>query len=144
MVKYFLFYKFHISTYLDLPISFSGHSIYESSLLLLISPLVIYVYFIKLILDNEMCPRTVKLLYYMLTNQSCYVTWFNNRSETFKIYNGVKQGGVISSLHFSIYIDYLFLELRTSGLGCHVGLTYAGVFGYADDIALIAPSIYSL
>ena len=80
----------------------------------------------------------------MLTNQSCYTTWSNNRSETFNISNGVKQGGVISSLHFSIYIDYLFPELRTSGLGCHVGLTYAGAFGYADDIALIAPSIYSL
>ena len=50
-------------------------------------------------------------------------------------------------LLFSIYIDNLFLELRTSGLGpngCHVGLTYTGAFGYADDMALIAPSIYSL
>ena len=30
------------------------------------------------------------------------------------------------------------------GLGCHVGLTYAGAFGYADDIALVSPSIYGL
>ena len=80
----------------------------------------------------------------MYTNQSCYVTWSNNRYETFNISNGVKQGGVISPLLFSIYIDNLFLELRTSGLGCHVGLPYAGAFGYADDLALIAPSIYSL
>ena len=29
-------------------------------------------------------------------------------------------------------------------LGCHVGMTYAGAFGYADDIALVAPSIYCL
>ena len=80
-----------------------------------------------------MCPRNVKLLYYMYTNQSCYVTWCNNRFETFNISNGVKQGGVISPLLFSIYIDNLFLELRTSGLGCHVGLTYVGhviMFGY--------------
>ena len=82
--------------------------------------------------------------YPIYTNQSCYVTWSNNCSETFNITNGVKQGGVISPLLFSIYIDNLFLELRTSGLGCHVGLTYAGAFGYADDIALIASSIYSL
>ena len=34
--------------------------------------------------------------------------------------------------------------MKQSGLGCHVGLTYAGVFGYADDIALIAPSLYCL
>ena len=64
-----------------------------------------------------MCPRTVKLLYYMYTNQSCYVTWSNNRSQTFNISNGVTQGSVISPLIFRIYIDNLFLELRTSGLG---------------------------
>ena len=29
-------------------------------------------------------------------------------------------------------------------IGCHVGLTYAGAFGYADDIALVSPSIYGL
>ena len=63
----------------------------------------------------------------MYTNQSCDVTWPNNRSETFTISNGVKQGGVISPLLFSLYIDNLFLEHTT--------------LGYADDIALIAPSI---
>ena len=29
-------------------------------------------------------------------------------------------------------------------MGYHVGLTYAGAFGYADDIALVAPSLSSL
>ena len=29
-------------------------------------------------------------------------------------------------------------------MGCHVGLTYAGAFGYADDIALVAPTLSSL
>ena len=47
-------------------------------------------------------------------------------------------------IYLIIYIDNLFLELRTSRLGCHVSLAYAGTFGYADDIALIAPSINSL
>ena len=95
-------------------------------------------------LDNKMCLRTIKLLYYMYTNHSCYVTWSNNRSETFNISNGVKQGGVISPLLFSIYSVTFFLELRASGLSCHVGLTYAGAFGYADEIALNAPSIKKL
>ena len=50
----------------------------------------------NMLLDLKMCPHTVKLLHYMYTNQSCYVNWSNNRSETFKISNGAKQGGVIS------------------------------------------------
>ena len=87
-------------------------------------------------LFNMLLDKNMYLLYYMYTNQSCYVTWSNNRTETFNISNWVKQGGVISPLYFSIYIDNSFLELRTSGLGCHVGLSYAGVFGYADDIEL--------
>ena len=27
--------------------------------------------------------------------------------------------------------------------GCHIGRAYAGAFGYADDIALLAPSLSS-
>ena len=51
---------------------------------------------------------------------------------------------MISPLLFTLYIDSLFLLLKQLGLGCHVGLTYAGAFGYADDIALVAPSLYCL
>ena len=68
----------------------------------------------------------------------------NLAGASFPISNGVKQGGVISPLLFSLYVDELFLLLKKSGLGCHVGSTYAGAFRYADDIALIVPSLSSL
>ena len=58
--------------------------------------------------------------------------------------NGIKQGAVISPLLFSIYIDNIFKELKQLGIGCYVGRTFAGLFGYADDVALIAPSLYTL
>ena len=61
-------------------------------------------------------------------------------SDSFGISNGVKQGGVFSPLLFRLYIDKLFLLLKESDMGCHVELTYAGAFGYADDIDLVAPS----
>ena len=82
----------------------------------------------------------------MYVNQKCYVKWANELSEPFTVANGVKQGAVISPLLFSIYIDNLFKELEQLhlGLGCHVGPTFAGAFGYADDVALIAPSLYAL
>ena len=94
--------------------------------------------------DRSMCPRITKLLQHMYTNQSCYVKWGNEHSDSFNVSNGVKQGGVISPLLFSCYIDKLFSQLEHSGLGCHVGTLYAGTFGYADDIALVAPSMQCL
>ena len=80
----------------------------------------------------------------MYTNQECSVRWGSEHSNYFNVSNGVKQGGVISPILFSCYIDKLFSQLEHSGLGCHVGASYAGAFGYADDIALVAPSLQSL
>ena len=37
----------------------------------------------------------------------------------------------------------LFVTLMNC-LGCHVGGSYAGAFGYADNIVLVAPSLQSL
>ena len=88
------------------------------------------------------CPKIVKLLYYMYIHQKCHVRWNNKQSDPVSVSNGVKQGSVISPLLFSIYIDNLFSKLKQLGLDCYVGLTYTGAFGYADNIALVSPSIY--
>ena len=47
---------------------------------------------------------------------------------------------MLSPSLFNIYIDGLFDELRQSGVGCKIESLYYGCIGYADDIALIAPS----
>ena len=41
-------------------------------------------------------------------------------------------------------MDALFEQLKRNAIGCHVGPVYAGAFGYADDVALVASSLYSL
>ena len=84
----------------------------------------------NVLLERNTCPRIVRLLDYMYTHQQYYVKWNTERSNLFNVSNGVKQGSVISSLLFSIYIDELFSKLEYLGLGCHVGVTYAGAFGY--------------
>ena len=38
----------------------------------------------------------------------------------------------------------MFTQLQHSGLSCHLGSSYAGAFGYTDDIALPAPSLQCL
>ena len=51
---------------------------------------------------------------------------------------------MLSPILFSMYIDSLLEKLKESGLGCHVGRTFAGAFAYADDIALVSPSLSGL
>ena len=80
----------------------------------------------------------------MYTNQEYSVRWGSEHSDYFNVSNDVKQGGFISPILFICYIDQLFSQLKHSGLGCHVGATYARAFGYADNIALVAPSLQSL
>ena len=41
-------------------------------------------------------------------------------------------------------MDKLLKQFKCNGIGCHVGPVYAGAFGYADDVALVVPSLYSL
>ena len=41
-------------------------------------------------------------------------------------------------------MDALFERLQRNAIGCHVGPVYAGAFGYADNFALVVPSLYSL
>ena len=103
--------------------------------------------FIKLfekMLKKGMCPLTVRLLLNMYTEQKLQVKWNDILSDKFHVTNGVRQGGVLSPLFFSIYIDDLLEKLKRNGIGCHIGHHFAGVFGYADDIILLCPSLAGL
>lgn len=45
---------------------------------------------------------------------------------------------------YTMYIDELLYRLSESHMGCYIGNTFHGAFGYADDIILLSPSIHSL
>ena len=48
---------------------------------------------------------------------------------------------MLSPSLFTLYIDMLFMRLPDIGLGCHVSPIFAGSFGYADDVALVTPTL---
>ena len=75
--------------------------------------------------------------------QNIRVRWNSTFSELFSVCNGVKQGGVLSPILFSLYLDKLLVELREFGIGCHMNGLFASAFIYADDITFIAPSCYA-
>ena len=72
------------------------------------------------------------------------VAWGICTSHYFTLLNGVKQGGVLSPILFTIYIDQLLYDLKDSGYGCYVKNIFLGALSYADDITLVSPSIRGL
>ena len=76
--------------------------------------------------------------------QKIRIRWNNSVSDYFTTSNGVKQGGVLPPVLFSIYLDQLIAQLGHLGMGCYMNGLFTGVFIYADDITLLAPSRASM
>ena len=72
------------------------------------------------------------------------VRWGEIVSKQFLLRNGVKQGGVLSPVLFPVYIDNLLKTLKQRNIGCNIGNSYLGVFGYADDLTLLFTSLTGL
>ena len=76
-----------------------------------------------------------RLIATIFINQQVRIKWGNHFSKPFATSNGVKQGGVLSPVLFTLYIDKLLNRLRQAKLGCYVGDIFMGAFAYADDVA---------
>ena len=75
---------------------------------------------------------------------SACTQWEGVKSRSFNTFNGVKQGGVISPILFSIYYDELITRLSSSRYGCRLSGKFVGALAYADDITLLCPSLHGL
>jgi len=98
----------------------------------------------KLLTDRHLPPLVVNFLMDGYSRQRVRASWEGCHSEEFGAANGIRQGGVLSPILFNVYIDELIKDLEASGYGCHVGHLFYGALGYADDLSLLAPSIYGL
>ena len=105
---------------------------------------VIVLTLIKTLYARGMCPIYLRLLMNIYEEQQMRIRWNNSVSDYFTISNGVKQGGLLSPVLFSIYLDQLIVQLRHLGMGCYMNGLFTGVFIYADDITLLAPSRASM
>lgn len=72
------------------------------------------------------------------------VKWLNHSSSLFNLLAGVRQGGVLSPVLFSIFIDDIVIRVRKVNVGCYFSAVCASIFLYADDILLIAPTVSGL
>ena len=74
----------------------------------------------------------------------CRVKWDGHVSDWFTISAGVRQGGVLSPDFYSIYVDELIAIIQRSNKGCYVKNVFMAALFYADDMALLSPSIKGL
>ena len=86
----------------------------------------------------------IRILWYWYRHQLVAVRWNNKMSEYFKVTNGVKQGGLLSPMLYNVYVDDLSCKLNNSNAGCYINNILVNHFMYADDIALLAPSVKGL
>ena len=72
------------------------------------------------------------------------VRWNNFFYNKFYLRCGVRQGGVLSSVLFAVYVNTIIEELSKSGHGCHMRDVFIGCVMYADDLLLISAFLYDL
>ena len=94
--------------------------------------------------ERNICPLIMRLLLTLYLANTAVVKWNNKMSNSFKVANGVKQGGVASAHLFSVYIDPLIKSIKSSKLGCHIGGLVSNVFAYADDLIILCPTVSGL
>ena len=72
------------------------------------------------------------------------VKWVDHVSSFCSLLAGVRQGGVLSPVLFSIFIDGLVVKVQKVNVGCYFSSVCASIFLYADDILLVAPTVTGL
>ena len=90
----------------------------------------------KKLLQRNLPPSVVRTLLSWYSDQRVTVSWDKTISTDFSISNGVRQGGVLSPILFTVYIDELLQQLKQLGVGCFWKHHFIGAVCYADDIAL--------
>ena len=97
-----------------------------------------------ILVRRSLPPPLLAFLQNWYKDQAVQVRWNDVLSQPFGVSNGVRQGGVLSPILFTVYIDELINMLSQQDIGCHYGPYFFGVLGYADDIVLLSPSPCSL
>ena len=77
----------------------------------------------------------VKDMYAGLTSK---VKWIGELSESFKILQGGRQGGILSTCFYKTYINPCLVELKQHRLGLCIGTVYCGCPTCADDLAFLS------
>jgi len=99
---------------------------------------------LRLLQQNHIAPNIIEVLKQWFLMSSARVKWNGILSEPVFLSSGVRQGGVLSPLLFSAYVDVVLSELGKSSLGCFINKRCFNSFMYADDLILLSISFADL
>ena len=99
---------------------------------------------LSLLLCKGINPSIVNVLESWFANSAIKVQWSGCISRQVNLAAGVRQGGILSPLLFSCYVNILLDKLELSGLGCYVNKQCLNSFMYADDLILLSTSVADL
>ena len=100
-------------------------------------------------MDRKVPANFLNVIISWYSDLKCCVKWADQFSDWFAITAGVRQGGILSPDFYSpdfysIYVDDLITKLKASKKGCYYVDSFAAALFYADDMAILAPSIRGL
>ena len=89
-------------------------------------------------------PTLWRLIYDMYQEATNQVKWQGDLSRPIRLLQGVRQGSVLSTDCYKIFINNLLERLEKSGAGTRIGDVYVGAHTCADDVLLAANSVQDL
>jgi len=94
--------------------------------------------------ERNIDAKIINVLENLFSKTFTAVKWNNIISNMVPLITSVKQGGLLSSLAFSIFIDVVLTTLEQSGFGCFIGQKCFNSFMYADDLILLSITVTDL
>ncbi|VDI21669.1 Hypothetical predicted protein [Mytilus galloprovincialis] len=86
----------------------------------------------------ELPPDIWRVVQDLFSNMSSKIKWNSQISKQFSINQGVRQGGILSTHLYKLYINEQPEELDRRGFGLNIGLEYCESSLCADDIVIMS------
>lgn len=96
------------------------------------------------LVENKVPKHLIKIIEFMNDNQFVSVAFNGCSGGEWKVCNGVRQGGILSTLIFNFYVNDVLSIIADLHVGCCIDMYKTNIIGYADDMVLISPSVKGL
>ena len=97
-----------------------------------------------LLQEKNVNTHIINILENWFLENSTTIKWHNVRSRDVPLMSGVKQGGILSPLLFTLYVNVILEKLEKSRLGCFIGHSCCNSYMYADDLILLSITVTDL